>query len=295
VAIEQFGADVRMKMNLARMAVAATALASLPVPTHAEQAQPWAVKVSAAYTLNFTGFGELGKFNFQSQIQGNEYSISGDADVKVPLLYTWSSKLNGSGKIAGDEPRPAAYTFSSQGKAVIGGTKNLSVRMGFKDASVTALNIIPPSAPGGAHYIPLTAEHLKNVVDPLSAVMVSTRAKGGSPCGRRIPIFDGKQRFDLLTTSAGQQKVPEARPSGQPSIGFICKVRYIPIAGYKDNEDTRNMVNNSSIEVALQPVPSANLFVPYRITVVTKYGTATMLLKRMDITTPEQKQIALVH
>ncbi len=277
-----------------RAAVAAVA-SVLAVPAGAEPTPPWPTKVSAVYTLNFTGFGELGKFNFESQINGTEYTINGSATIKVPLIYTWSSKLNGSGKLAGDEPHPAAYTFSSQGKAVIGNTKHLSVRMGFKDAGVNNLNIIPPSAPGGAHYVPLKPEHLKNVVDPLAAVMITTRAKGGSPCGRKIPIFDGKQRFDLLTSSAGQQKVPEARPSGQPPIGYICKVRYIPVAGYKDTEDMRSMVNNSSAEVALRPVPSANLLVPYRITVVTKYGTATMLLQRMDIITPEQKQIALVH
>jgi hypothetical protein len=136
---------------------------------------------------------------------------------------------------------------------------------------------------------------MKNIVDPLTALMLTTRAKGGSPCGRRIPVFDGKQRYDLLTSSAGQQKVPETLPSGQPGIGYVCKVRYMPVAGFKDTEDMRNMVHNSSAEVALRPVPSANLLVPYRITVVTKWGTATMLLKRMDIVTPEQKQIALVH
>ena len=143
--------------------------------------------------------------------------------------------------------------------------------------------------------MPIKPEHLKSVIDPLTAVLVTTRAKGGSPCGRRLAIFDGKQRFDLLTTPAGQQKVPEARPSGQPAIGYVCKVRYVPVAGYKDTEDFRSTINNSSAEIALRPVPSANLLVPYRITVATKWGTATMMLHRMDIVTPGQKQIALVH
>lgn len=278
-----------------RVLVLAAGLLGAVSPVAAENVAPWPTRVNAAYSLHFTGFGELGKFNFQSQILGNDYSITGDATVKVPLIYTWASKLNGSGRLAGEEPQPAAYTFASQGKPVIGGTKHLSVRMGFKDSAIQQLNIVPPSSPSGAHYVPLKPEHLKNVFDPLTAVMITTRAKGGSPCGRKIPIFDGKQRFDLLTSSAGQQKVPEARPSGQPPIGYVCKVRYIPVAGYKDNEDTRNMINNSSAEIALRPVPSANLLVPYRISVVTKWGTATMLLQRMDIVTPEQKQIALVH
>ena len=283
--------------KISSFAVAAALL--LPVlavpPAKADAATAWPTQVSAIYSLQFTGFGELGNFKFQSQIMGNEYTIDGSAEVKVPLIYTWSSKLTGSGRLTAEDPVPAAYTFSSHSKPVIGGTKKLSIRLGFKDQAVNVLNVVPPGSTGGENYVPIKPEHLKNILDPLTAIMVTTRAKAGSPCGRKIPIFDGKQRFDLLTTSAGQQKVPETRPSGQPAIGYVCRVRYIPVAGYKDTEDMRNMVKNSTAEIALRPVPSANLLVPYRITVVTKWGTASMILKRMDIVTPEQKQIALVH
>jgi hypothetical protein len=286
-----------MTRNFAATARAAVMMSSclLAGPATSEPAAPWPTQVNALYTLHFTGFGELGKFKFHSQIQGNDYSINGSAEVKVPLIYTWTSAITGNGKLSLDEPQPATYTFASHGKPVIGGAKHLSVRLGFKESAVNHTSIIPPNNPGGAHYVPIKPEHLKSVIDPLTAVLVTTRAKGGSPCGRRLAIFDGKQRFDLLTTPAGQQKVPEARPSGQPAIGYVCKVRYIPVAGYKDTEDFRSTINNSSAEIALRPVPSANLLVPYRITVATKWGTATMMLHRMDIVTPGQKQIALVH
>jgi Protein of unknown function (DUF3108) len=271
------------------------ACAMICLPARAEPSQHWPTHVSATYALSFTGFGELGHFKFESLIQGNDYSASATADVKVPVIYSWLGKLNGSGKLAGDDVQPAAYTFSSQGKPVIGGTKHYSVRMSFKDSAVAQVNLIPPNSPGGAGYVPLRPENLKDAFDPLTAVMVMSRTKGTTPCSRRIPIFDGKQRFDLLVSSSGQQKVSEVRPSGQPSIGYLCKVRYIPIAGHKNNDDTKNMASNDGIEVALRPIPSAGLLVPYRITVPTKWGTASMVLQRMDIVTPGQKQIALVH
>jgi hypothetical protein len=291
-----------MYSQLAATAKSAPLLLSLissgliSAPLRAEPAQSWPTSVSATYSMNFTGFGELGQFKFESQIQGNEYSASGTANVKVPVIYTWSGQLNGSGKINGEKVQPTAYVFSSQGKAVIGEKKTFSLRMSFKDNSITQVTEIPPKTPGGPGYVPLRPEHLKDAFDPLTAVMIMSRATAGAtPCARKIPIFDGKQRFDLLVTSSGQQKVPEVRPSGQPSIGYVCKVRYIPIAGYKDNDDTRNMASNSGIEIAVRPVPSAGLLVPYRITVPTKYGTATMVLQRMDINAPGQKQIALMH
>ena len=276
---------------------AAVLAASVIVGTsaRAEPAQSWPTQLSASYKLSFTGFGEVGKLQFQSQVNGTEYTSTGTAEVKVPLIYTWSSNLNGSGRLVSDEPKPVAYTFSSNGKAIIGSTKHNSIRMGFKDNTIAQVNIIPPSKPGGPKYVPLLPEHMKDAFDPLTAVMQFTRSTGGSPCSRRIPIFDGKQRFDLIMTSAGQQKVAEARPSGQPGIGYVCKVRYFPVAGYKKNDESKNASENTDIEVALRPVPSANLLVPYRVTVATKYGTGTMLLQRMDIVAPGQRQIALVH
>lgn len=290
------GTDQRMlKISTLAAAVALVLPNLLGAAAQAKSASTWPTQVNALYSLHFTGFGELGKFKFNSQIMGDTYTIDGSADVKVPLIYTWSTKLNGSGTLTSEDPAPATYTFNSHGKPVIGGAKTLGIRLGFKDQAVNLLSVVPPGSSGGANFVPIKPEHLKNIIDPLTAIMMTTRDKGGSPCGRRLPIFDGKQRFDLLTTSAGQQKVPETRPSGQPQIGFVCRVRYVPVAGYKDTEDMRNMVNNSTAEIALRPVPSANLLVPYRITVSTKWGTATMLLKRMDIVTPEQKQIALVH
>ena len=49
----------------------------------------------------------------------------------------------------------------------------------------------------------------------------------------------------------------------------MCRVRYVPIAGYKMNEETKSMAESSGIEVALRPIPAANLLVPYEVTVPT--------------------------
>ena len=261
----------------------------------AENNPPWPTEVSATYSLAFTGFGVLGHFKFQSQVHGSEYTSTGTADVKVPVIYNWSGRLNGGGRLSGEDVHPSSYAFSSQGKPIIGGTKHYSLRLGYKDGAVSQITEVPPNSKGGKDYVPLKPDHLKDAFDPLTAVMAMSRIKTGNPCARRIPIFDGKQRFDLLISGGGQQKVPETQPSGQPAMGYVCKVRYVPIAGHKDNEDHKAMAANTGIEVAIRPVPSAGLMVPYRITVPTKWGTATMLLQRMDISAPGQKQIALVH
>lgn len=271
------------------------AVAVIAGPAHAEQTHGWPTQVSATYAMSFTGLGDVGKFNFQARIEGTAYTVSGQAEVKIPMVYKWSGNLTGGGTLQGDEAKPSSYLFTSQGKPIIGAQKNNSIRFNYRDGMVTSVSIVPPSSPGGEGYVPLLPAHLKDAMDPLTAIIATSRAKGANPCGHRIPMFDGKQRFDLLMSPTGQQRVTEARPSGQPAIGYLCRVRYAPIGGYKSNEDTRHMMANNGVEVALRPVPSANLLVPYRIVVPTRLGTATMTLQRMEIVMPGQKQIALVH
>jgi hypothetical protein len=123
--------------------------------------------------------------------------------------------------------------------------------------------------------------------------MALSVASSGNPCGRRISVFDGKQRFDLVLTFRRQEKVTEAKPSGQPTMAVVCQVKYIPVSGHKNSTEVNQMTKAENIEVAFRPIPSANLLVPYKITIPTIIGTAEMLSKRVDITTPNKGQIAL--
>jgi hypothetical protein len=125
--------------------------------------------------------------------------------------------------------------------------------------------------------------------------MAITRGQSGNPCGRQLSIFDGKQRFDLFFTFNRQLRVKEAVPSGQPGVAFVCRVRYVPIAGHKNNEETQQMAAQTGIEIAFRPIPSANLLVPYEVTIPTFAGSARMTAQRIDIITPGMKQIALIH
>ena len=110
-----------------------------------------------------------------------------------------------------------------------------------------------------------------------------------------IPIFDGKERFDLLFSRKGEMRVTEQAPSGQPGVAHVCRVRYLLIAGHKIDGDTKFMAANDAIEVALRPVPSANVFVPYQISIPTMAGSATIVSKRVEIVSPGKPQIALLH
>lgn len=257
--------------------------------TAASQAADWPANVRAVYDINFNGFN-VGAFEFQSQSEDESYSLTGNAQLTLLLgAFTWIGETRAFGLFANHMPKPAAFAFDFKANSKIGSTK-----MDFADGAVADIRHLPIPVPKPG-TVPVRQQHLKGVLDPLSAIMVVARASNPNPCDRRLPIFDGKERFDLVLSYKGQTKVSEQQPSGQPAIAHVCKVKYQPIAGHKVDTESSFMATTDAIEVSLRPVPSANVLIPYQITIPTLVGYATIVAKRVEIDTPGQPQIALLH
>jgi hypothetical protein len=173
-------------------------------------------------------------------------------------------------------------------------SKEGSVTLNFKGADVSSVQLVP-SKPPSPEAVPLKPEHYKNVFDPMSAIFAMTLGgTGKDPCDKRVPIFDGKIRYDLAMSYKKTEKLSEKRPSGQPAELIVCRVKYQPIAGHKPKDFESPWVDFKNIEIALRPIPSAGIHVPYRITVPTTLGAAVMQAETVTINTPNQ-QIALTQ
>lgn len=276
----------RAPRSIAVLAMAA-ALCGLSPPARANET--WPAQVRATYRIEFGGF-ELGSFSFNAKVADGRYDVRGDARLSALLgAFKWQGLTHASGRISGSLAQPASYAFDFAGTG-----KSGAIRMGFQGQSVTNLANSPPETPK-PDIVPVRREHLKGVIDPLSAVMLLSRGENGDPCAHRLPIFDGKQRFDLVLSLRGHERLAGRAVEGQPGVAYVCQVRYVPIAGHKQNEQTRALAASRGIEVALRPVPGANLFIPQRISVPTVAGTARIVVQNVTIVTPHNEQIALSH
>ncbi len=265
------------------------AVLAVVLPGGAKADNNWPDKVTAQYKVTFNGF-DIGDFRFESSVQSRAYSLAGSAKLSLLLgAYKWSGTTRSKGVIGDGDPKPVEHSFAYEG-----GSKTGSVAMSFSQGRVADRKIEPPSSPS-RRTVPLKDEHLVGVFDPLSAVMAMSRGKVDKPCDQKIPIFDGKQRFDIELSFKRQERVTEKRPSGQPGLAYVCSVRYIPVAGHKNNNKMiASIAENMGIEVVLRPIPSANILVPYKVTVPTFAGSAVLTSQRVEITTGVE-QIALVH
>ena len=244
-------------------------------------------RVTAVYDITWNGLS-LGQFSFTSSIKGSKYSLVGDASLSA-VVFSWRGITRSSGTVASGVPKPGTYAFSYEG------TKSGRLDMSFEGDEITSIKANPPigSSPG---RVPVTRGHLQKVYDPLTAVMAVSSANGGkvdggNPCKRRIPIFDGKQRFDLVFSYLRKERLE----GGANSIAVVCRVKYVPIAGHKMNDETKFMAATDGIEIWMIPVSRANLYVPYVVNLPTLWGMAQMTSSSIQMDVPGRGRIALVN
>jgi hypothetical protein len=253
-----------------------------PKPDQPNDLAVRASTVEAIYQISWLG-AHIGDFRINSAITTRQYTLQASAELSVFFgTFSWQGATTSSGLMTANGPVPQNYTFKYATN-----DKRESVELRFQKRMVQDILINPPQYPGGRH-VPITAAHLQNVVDPLSALVLLSQARlnHGDACNKRLPIFDGKIRYDLILSPKGTRTVGS---SGKlRGTAYVCSVRFVPIAGHKMAKPGENEVasGNSGIEVWLVPVPEAGLIVPYYIHVPTPAGTASMVTAKFDVQTP---------
>jgi hypothetical protein len=261
--------------------------APIAAPSATAGSEPWPSNVTATYKITFNGF-DIGVFRFQTNIGPQGYTANGDAQISALLgAFTWRGITRVSGAVDAGAPHPAGYTFDFQSSSRSG-----AIKLGFRQDNITSVSLLPPIEDTEDH-VPVREQHLKGVLDPLSAILALARSDPQNPCGRKLSIFDGKQRFDLQMQFRRQERITEARHSGQPDVATVCRVKYTPIAGHRQNDETRAMAASTGIEVSLRHLPSANIMVPHEITIPTGMGPAVLTAQRIEVSTVTNGQIAL--
>jgi hypothetical protein len=120
---------------------------------------------------------------------------------------------------------PANYLLKTEGSV----TRKTEVS--FAGDGAASVSIEPqPSAAEREGRLPIELAHLKEVLDPMSAMMTEIlhASQSDNPCDGSAHVFTGSMRFDLTLTS------------GEPASGeIVCRAVYHPIAGHKPSRGTK--------------------------------------------------------
>ena len=266
------------------LAIGAMVCAGLSGAGEARAAEIKTAKVTAVYSINFNGMS-VGQFSLTANLADHRYNLIGDAKISLlaGLIFEWNGKTSSTGRVINRGPLPSAYSFGYTTS-----DKGEQINVKFSDNVVREIAVNPPPRPSAAR-IPMTRQHMQNVVDPLSAVLilsnVGAERTGAEVCNRHLPIFDGKARYDLHLSYKRTKQVKTG--DGYKGPAYVCKVKYIPIAGHRPgDEESGYAAKNEAIEVWMIPISQSGLFVPYYIYIPTPVGAASLTAVRFDVNVP---------
>ncbi|MFT3732498.1 MAG: DUF3108 domain-containing protein [Hyphomicrobium sp.] len=281
------GAGARGRSIVRGLVVVAAATVAWPSERAAALDTAWPSQLSAVYKLSFNGF-EVGTYRFDGHFANGAYSAVSKAEVSALFgAFKWAGNFSGSGALEAAGLRPATFEMSYKKKK-----KFVSVKIGFAGRTVSSVALVP-NKPPSPEAIKLKPENLKNVFDPMAAMITVSDARPSDACNRVIPVFDGKQRYDLHFSFKAREPLTERYPSGQPKELIVCRVKYVPIAGHKPKDFVDPWIDYNNIEFALRAVPKAGIYVPYRVTIPSPIGSAVMTADTINITAANNQQIAL--
>lgn len=279
--------------QLLASAVTAVVLAIALMAEPANALDPRDVEVAARYEISFAGL-EIGSFDFRAKVKDARYKLEGRGKVKALLgAFKWDGAFESEGFVNGASLLPNAYRhkFHSKRKLLFKTKKKRdTVEMAFRDGRVNGLDVDPPAKTGGR--VPIAEEHLRDVLDPLSAIMALSDLSTENPCKRSIEVFDGKTRFRLSLDYAGRDRV-----SGRgAAYDYECSLRYVPIAGHKQrDEETDHLASRGDIVVVLRTFPSAQLALAREVRISTIAGTAVAKVKDANLVAFGRPKVALIR
>jgi len=257
-----------------------------PDTAYAESSVSTANRIVAVYRVDIGNFN-LGEFKLTTIFRGDDYEMRGEGRFKVleGLIYEWRGVTASYGRVTDTGPEPTMYAFNYADSAKAGE----KLRITFDGRAVTEVSIIPRNRPL-PRTIPVTKEQLEGVLDPMSGAFLSAQSDNPNGdlevCNKTLPVFDGRQRYDLVVSPKRAVTVKRTTPRGYGGPAVICAVKFIPIAGYQpDNPAIRLMQQSNEIEVWLIPVRASNMYVPYRIVLPTPVGYGSAIVTSIQVGT----------
>ena len=244
-------------------------------------------KLEAHYTISMTGIS-IGKSAWTVDIGDNQYTISanGGASGVMSLLVSGEGLVTTQGIVKDGLLIPKSFTTSS-----VEDDQKTELRM-MLDAG-TVRELIIEAAPPNSDRVALTDAHLRGVVDPLTAMLVAVGGSGdvltAEVCNRKLPVFDGRRRYDLALSFKRMDNV-KAEIGYQGPV-LVCGMMLQPIAGHRASSTiVKYVADRSDMEIWFAPIAGTRILAPFRVAIPTIVGTMAFQATRFDAATVSPRQ-----
>ncbi len=229
-------------------------------------------KVDIRYTVSFTGI-PVGQGALVVEVNNDGYSASGSGAVTgvLKILTPGKGTASSRGRFANGKLSPATFTTTSES-----GDRWEDIRLSMSNGNVKEATVLPPRTSTSKDRVQVKDEHLKNILDPMSAALMPVPGNGSisgpEACNRTLPIFDGRIRYNLVLSFDRTEQLKDIKGVSGPVA--VCKVNYVAVAGHRQSK-TKNP-GDQNILVWLAPIGDTRVLVPAKVTIASALGTLTV-------------------
>ena len=213
----------------------------------------------------------VGKLAMAVNVANGYYSISGAGKAygASKLFSNAKGTAQSSGRYLENIITNTAHKLNYTTKKKRGSVNIKFSKNGVEKAIVSPAVKIKPGT------IIVEPSHLKSVQDPVRttiiAVSPSQIGNGAAICNRTLPVYDGKNRFNIKMRFKGTRKVVT---KGFKGLAYVCAVRYEPVAGHRPfKKHIKRMKANKNIEIAMARISNSTIYGLIQFKVKTRFGT----------------------
>lgn len=249
--------------------------AAIPGGARAAALEPG--RVALTYEVYSGGFHLL-TVDLDLAMVGERYGVTTRLQTAGFLSWflTWSQVSASEGTILNDTMAPVRHRSEGQ----VRGRKR-SVEIDYDKGQVSAVRVDPPPVDDeDRDEVPLAMQ--REGVDPMSAILGAVqRLSAGRGCDGRLPVFDGRRRYDLILTDRGRRDMPETRYSMFAGEAVQCDFTYEPIAGHirRRPDPERNEKRSIQSGRVYAAVATGSLVMPVRVEIDGDWGITVAHLR----------------
>jgi hypothetical protein len=230
--------------------------------------------LEARYEVTYTGV-TIGQGALVIEVTDDGYSAAGSAAVTGVLQVVTAAKgtVAARGQLVDGKVVPISYSVTSDSK-----DKSQEIRLAGSAGALRDILVVPPPK-DSQERVPVTDEHRVGALDPLSALLMIVPGTGDptgpEACNRTLPIYDGRERYDLLFTYERSEVAKGVKGYSGPLV--VCRVTYVPVSGHRTSrKQVKELSENRNIFVTLAPIAGTRAVVPLRVTFGSVIGIFTM-------------------
>ncbi len=224
--------------------------------------------VSATYEVYFGGFHVLSADALWERGAGG-YRISGEAETRgmIGWLHPWKGNTETRGRVAAGKIIPQRHEnrgASDEGEKL--------VLLDYDPDGDIAKTLVQPAQDWEDRH-PLPADAGEGTLDPLSVVAgLSEVLQNGGRCEGSFPVFDGRKRYDLTISDAGETILEPTDYSIFAGKAHGCRLNYELLGGHRIERNKYAATARERIVWVARPHEGAPL-IPVRLQIETAYGT----------------------